>query len=333
MDKIVGADIGYGYTKALSDGGKQVTFASVMGSAVKIRYENDLVTSGKNHHAYTVGDSTWFVGDFARLQCARAQQICPLARQRTNMAFTKVALSAALDELGIHSGSVKLVTGLPVRWYGDKEDLERQLKGVHIWQCDGQLRQVTVTDVLTVPQPVGSYFNAILGPTGYLVNDGLAGARVGVLDIGMHTTDFVLLDALRYIETASGSVETAMGTAYAQIARELQERFKIERTIHDVDIILRNGHTVTVFDREHNIADLIRPALDATAETVLGQVATAWGDGRDIRRVLVTGGGAIAMAEYVRARYPHAVKLPEPAMENVRGYLKYGRRKWNGNNG
>jgi hypothetical protein len=69
--------------------------------------------------------------------------------------------------------------------------------------------------VLVVPQPFGSLFRALLSPTGVLADpDGLAGGRVAVLDIGMHTTDYALADALRYVERRSGSIPVAMARVY-----------------------------------------------------------------------------------------------------------------------
>jgi hypothetical protein len=46
--------------------------------------------------------------------------------------------------------------------------------------------------------------------------------------------------------------------------------------------------------------------------------------------VLVTGGGALALGERVARRYPHALVAPDADTANVRGFHRYGRRKWAG---
>jgi hypothetical protein len=85
---------------------------------------------------------------------------------------------------------------------------------------------------------------------------------------------------------------------------------------------------VSVYGQEQDISDLAQPALKAVSEEVLGKAMTLWGDGRDLRRVLVTGGGAYALGKYVKARYPHAVVTQQPALCNARGFWLYGLRKW-----
>lgn len=323
MNTIIGLDIGYGFTKATTQG-REIAFASVVGPAIKIRYENDLVKAGGGY-TYHLNDGDWFVGEFAQLQSPWTTS--PRARERTGTEAIEVLLCAAFHRLGV-SGDVKLVTGLPVEWYEDRGDLEAQLKGLHIFDADGQSHHVNVADVAIVPQPFGSFFSAILDGQGRLVNESFARGRVAILDVGMHTSDFALADGLRYIEKASGSIPVAMARAYELIARELQARYRLSMDAHDVDEALRNGATVSVYDEQHDIADLARPALKAVAEEVLAQAMTLWGDGRDIQRVLVTGGGAYALGNFIKARYPHAIVTQEPALCNARGFWLYGARKW-----
>jgi hypothetical protein len=68
--------------------------------------------------------------------------------------------------------------------------------------------------------------------------------------------------------------------------------------------------------------------FDALAEEVLAQAGTLWGDGRELRAILITGGGAVALGSRIQQRYPHARVLDDPAMANVKGFQKYGTRKW-----
>ena len=73
---------------------------------------------------------------------------------------------------------------------------------------------------------------------------------------------------------------------------------------------------------------LADPVFDALCAEVLAQAGTLWGDGRDLRAILVTGGGALSLGERIQRRYPHARILDDAAMANVRGFEKYGLRKW-----
>ncbi len=337
---IVGVDIGYGYTKAVS-GGCQVTFPSVIGKAERIRYEADLPSAGGAQHgiALITEEGDRFVGDLALLQ-SRVQWAL-LDRSRVEDASSRLLFLAALSELvGGEDASDQdqtfyVVTGLPVQWYADRDKVVGQLKGRHVVRrVNGRqaVQRFAVSDVLVVPQPFGSLFSAILDPDGQIVDETLARGRLGIIDIGTYTTDYVLVDALRYIEKGSGSLPTAMARAYQLIGRSILDTLGLDLSLHQVDRAVRQGY-VTIFGEERDVTWLARPALDAVAEEILAQAATLWGDGRDLKAVLVTGGGALSLGERVRQRYPHARILDGAALANVRGFERYGRRRWRSDKG
>lgn len=321
--QTIGLDVGFGFTKAVTNG-REIVFPSIVGPSINVRYQNEMVTSGGGQ-VYHVGGQGWFIGDYAKLQSP--ETFSPRARERTGTLAVKVLLCAALHQIGA-GGAVNLVTGLPVEWYSDRSELLSQMRGLHVFTVDGQEYRIDVQNVAVVPQPFGSYFTLILDSQGRMVNEALAEARVAVLDVGMLTTDFALADGLRYVEKASGSIPVAMARVYEQIARDVQARYRLALDAHDVDFAIRAGHVVKVHGDPKDIADLARPALRAVAETILAQAVTLWGDGRNLDRVAVTGGGAFALLDFVTARYPHAVMVDAPGFGNARGFYYYGLRKW-----
>jgi len=322
--QTIGLDIGYGYTKAVTNG-REISFPSVVGLAVKIRYHNDLVKTGGGYYTYGVAGGEWFVGDFAKLQSQWTTS--PRSRERTGMETINVLFCAAMHRLGV-SGDVSLTTGLPVKWYEDRDDLMHQLSGEHTFTVNDQEERVNVVNVAVIPQPFGAFYSAILDLDGRLANDTLAAGRVGILDIGMHTTDFALADKLRYVENASDSDTVAMARAYELIARDVAEQHRLALDVHDVDHALRNGRSVKVRGEAHDISNLADRALQAVAEDILGKAATLWGRGRRIDKILVTGGGSYEMHSFIYERYPHAVMVQEPEKANARGFYCYALRKW-----
>lgn len=330
---IVGVDIGYGYTKAVG-GGRQVAFPSVVGKAERIRYESDLGlhTSEPTHGqgiALITEEGDRFVGELALLQ-SRVQWTL-LDRSRVEDTSARLLFLAALSELtGERAPEFQVVTGLPVKWYGDRDKVIAHLQGRHhLRRFNGRetLQRMTVTEVLVVPQPFGSLFSAILGSEGQLTDEALANGRLAVIDIGTYTTDYVLVDRLRYIEKGSHSIETAMASAYHLIARTLLDTHGLDLNIHQVDQAVRRGQ-VAVYGETRDIEWLVNPALDAVAEQVLAEAATLWGDARDLDTILVTGGGAMALGQRICRRYRHARVLENAASANVTGFERYGRRKW-----
>lgn len=329
----VGIDVGYGYTKAAADGVREVVFASVIGRAERIRYQTETFASLSprleskvgGSHGLSIGldGSEYFVGELA-LKQSRVQ-FTLLNRSRTTSDQLKVLFLAALSELiGRGHVEVQVVTGLPVEYYQDRELLAGQLLGRHRVSRNGSEQAFSVQTLKVIPQPFGTLFWKILSDDGYIVEERLARARVGIVDIGVYTTDYVLADWLTYIEKGSGSIPVAMSTAYGLLAREILDQYGLELSLHNIDACVRT-RSVKVYGARQDIGPLVDPVLEGVGEEIVSKARTLWGEGRDLDAIMITGGGAEALGRYFQV-YPHAVVVPDPAMANVRGYLKYANR-------
>jgi len=331
---IVGIDIGYGYTKAVCQE-RQAIFPSVVGKAEQIRYENDLELAPgcAREKTYVTDGGDRFVGELALLQ-SRVQWTL-LDRSRVEDPSARLLFLVALSEVTAVdrcTQSFRVVTGLPVKWYADRQKLVTQWVGRHVLrQLNGRqvVHRLSVDEVLVVPQPFGSLFDTLLGEQGQIVEQELARGRIGVIDIGTYTTDYVLVDGLRYVERGSSTISTAMARAFQLIGRSLLDTYSLDMRMHEVDRAVRRGR-VSVFGEEREIGWLVQPVLDAVAEEILAEAGTLWGEGRDLDAILVTGGGATLLGGRVRRRYAHARVLDDPSLANVRGFYKYGCRKWRG---
>jgi plasmid segregation protein ParM len=336
---IVGVDIGYGYTKAVG-GTAQVVFPSVIGKGERIRYESELRhqlgSPVGQELAFITEEGDRFVGELALLQ-SRVQWTL-LDRSRVEDPSARLLFLAALSELAGEEGRAhrfRVMTGLPVKWYADRYKVVDQLQGKHVLRrANGHevVQRIDVTDVVVVPQPFGSLFNAILDREGQIVDEELARSRLGVIDVGTYTTDYVLVDGLRYVERGSGSISSGMSKAYQLIGRSLLDTFGLDLRMHEVDRAVREGR-VSLYGETRHIDWLVEPVFDALGQEILAHAGTLWGDGRDLEAVLVTGGGAISLGERIRRRYPHARVLEDAAMANVHGFAKYGMRKWRAEEG
>lgn len=321
--KVIGLDVGYGYVKATAGRRLTTCFPSVVGPAVDIKYHNDLIGNGRGMEVWGEG-GRWFVGDMARLQSPSPTS--PRARKR-DMNIIRLLTLGAMFNLGIE-GTVKLVTGLPVEWFTDKRQLEIGLRGPHSFMVNGESRHVNIGDVVIVPQPFGSFFRSVLSEDGALTDpNGWARGRVGILDVGMYTSDYALSDALRYVEPRSGSIDKAMARVYELIREGLAHYHGREATLEDVERAVKEGsipHQGGLID----IRDLAVQAREAIGRSVIGKAQTLWGVGDDLAVVLVTGGGAPFFFEMAQAVYPHAQLMHEPQMANAAGFHRYGLRKF-----
>jgi plasmid segregation protein ParM len=292
-----------------------------VGPSVDIKYQNGLITAGRGLEV-EIGDRRQFVGDLARLQSPFTAS--PLARER-DLDIVRTLALAAIHQVHADGGLVELVTGLPVSWYDDRGVLVDALVGRHDYRVNGNDISVKIEDVHVVPQPFGTLFAVLLTEKGVLGDpERLADRKVAVIDVGTYTTDYALSDALRYIETRSGSTEAAMAQVYRMLQRKVEQEYGIDIDLAEAELAARDG-AITAYGEAINVSPLVRAAIDDVAETIVAEAESLWPDrGRTFAQVFVTGGGAPLMYGSLVDVFPHACLVGEPQMANADGFYRYG---------
>ena len=329
--EVLALDIGYGYTKAMTNRAQFFT-ASLVGPAETIRFESDVIAANGRGITLEVDGRLYFVGEQAELQSASASQT--LDATRTGSAEQKALFYAAASELvKTTTDQVSVVTGLPVSDYDarNKTALKDMLTGQHVVARRGKrTRRFTVSNVYIIPQAVGSLFALVLDRRGKLADGDLASGRVGIIDIGTLTTNFILADRLRYVEHLSNSVKSGMSEALRKVAKDLKRDYGLDWSLQlgKVDQAVRE-RAVEVYGDHVNIAALVDPHLEALADTIVSKARSLWGAGVDLNSVVVTGGGSLELSPYVRKAYPHTRTVGgDPQFANCTGYLRAGLRKF-----
>jgi plasmid segregation protein ParM len=335
MTDILALDIGYGYTKAMTAQGKTMLLSQV-GAAEDIRFESDLASS---QGVVIALDGRWyFVGEYAELQSSGTTQTQSAARiggKEQKALFYAVA--SELLKATASRDAVAIVTGLPVAHYNDrnKEALREMLKGEHVVNRRGRSRRqrrFIVGDIFVVPQAFGSLYSLVLDRQGRLVDGDLPGGRVGIIDVGCFTTNYLLSDRLRYVETGSGSIEHGMGEVLGKLAKRLVDDHGLDLTgqFGRLDQALRE-RAVEVRGARENVAGFVNGQLEALADIIVAQAETSWKGGADLRAVVLTGGGSLELAPYIRKAFPQT-RMPggDPQFANVTGFLRAGLRRFAG---
>lgn len=333
MTEILAVDIGFGYSKGMTAKAR-TCIASLVGPAEDIRFESDVIAENGQGIALEVNGRAFFVGEQAEVQSA--SQFQTLDVTRTGSPEQKALFFAVASELiPTNVDQVAIVTGLPVGDYNDrsKAALQEMLEGEHEVKRRGKrTRHFEVKGVYLMPQAFGSLFALVLNKRGELVDNDLAGARVGIVDIGMHTTNFILVDRLRYVEVGSDSITTGMAEALQKVAKDLKREYELNWTLQlgKVDRAVRD-RAVEVSGVPTNIAGLVQPHLEAVADTIISRARTLWGPAADLRAVILTGGGSQELAPYIRKVYVHARTVGgDPQYANCTGYLRAGLRRFAG---
>lgn len=196
--------------------------------------------------------------------------------------------------------------------------------GTHELTVNGVPFKLTLASVAVIPQPYGSYMNALLDERGADVKIGRG--TVAVIDVGYLTTDMILIRQGQYIEKACTSLADGISSVYRHIGKTLSQRYPGRMEERDVEEIVRTGiiqhmGQVTQIDRT-----LIHPEFQAYAKRIAAVADTLWAK-EQVGVLLGTGGGVLALRSALMERWPHFRILNDAQLGNVKGYLRFGKAR------
>lgn len=333
--KILGVDIGFGYTKA-TDGRRFQIFKSVIGEANQVQFAEALVPSAaESPRHFVVNGEEVFVGELAETQ-SRGRSFT-LDPQQFLSGYAKTLALAALAPYAEHGDPIRLVTGLPISFFRRQRDaLTSLLQNRHnvtiVHPVHGpEEKTVYIERVRVVPQPFGSLFSLMLDDDGKPANPRLLNEKIGVIDIGFRTTDFTIAERTRYSERGSASSDSGMATAYTTVANVLHENSGVNIELYRLYEAVTRG-TIKIRGERYDLTKLVQHAYQQLATRIASEANRLWTDDWDLDAILVTGGGGATLAPYLQPLLKGEV-LPVPAefdprVGNVLGYWKYGVHSW-----
>lgn len=329
MGKNIGIDIGYGFVK-ITDGTEKYSFPSVVGLAEELSYRSGgLVPPPKvKNLAVTLEGKSYFVGDLAVRQSGIAFR--SLNQKRVESVDLKVLFLTGLSLFTEGKGqSFNVVTGLPPGHFHYESALIQLLTGEHritVPNGGGEPveKVIKVERVKVLPQPIGTFYAAVLDDKGQTRDQKLASARVGILDVGFRTTDLVVADGGEYIDRAARSINMGLSNAYAIIAERLRKELDVQKETYALDETVNNSE-VRVAGRVHDISGVKNFAFESISTKIVAEVNSLW-DTRELDFILVTGGGGKALAGFLVRKFENAALVDGAEMANVRGYMNWAQR-------
>ncbi len=326
---IRAVDLGFGAVKALS-GLRQAEYPSVIGSFRPVRFTSGM--EGKelsDRLCVQYQGKRYFVGNIAFAQSA--PRVTMSADRFTSAEGLALMMSTLILLAGGQHEQLNLIVGLPVNEFaGMKTKYSDVLQGDHYIQLidpsgkEGDFYRFDVEQVKVLPQPVGTIFDRVLDGGGELKNKNLAAGRVAVLDIGKHTVDLALTDALQFIDKSSVS--------YGDIG--LFDAFK------DISIMLKSeGYDIPADSLEPYITGqrqldclpvIAEQAYASQAEKITSRVMNTWPDLWTFDRIFITGGGALLLGDYIKqAIDSDKVEVcSDPTFTNCSGFYSFAQRLW-----
>ena len=332
---FIGLDIGFGFTKA-TNGKDYLMFKSLIGEAEEIQFLSELALTSLTESLHVTIDSNhYFLGDYAEKQSSVRHYTLDQDKLVTD--FLKVLALTAIGLLSEKYVPLHVVSGLPVMYYQEyKEKFGQILLGHHeitYHKPDGQeiIRRINISKIRMIPQPFGSLLNILLNERGKMVNRDLAKQKVGVVDIGFNTTDYILFDKLHYINRGSKTINLGISDCFRQIAEKIRQKSGVNIDLYRLYNPVVNG-TIRLKGQEYALDKTREQIYKQTAEAIANEVNQSWADDWDLDAMILTGGGSMELAKYIKPLLSGQVIMPEPNQDarinNVQGYAKFAKHLW-----
>lgn len=322
---LAGVDLGYDKVKAMGGDGRRVSFASAVGSPDKAHFSLD----GNDAQGIMLVEPVHVaVGDVAIAQSRflnRREDRRWIATEDYHTLFL-----ATLTELSAATVlEVDMVTGLPVAFFDDKDQVVEKFAGEHRVQREGRRAQVIrVNRVRVIPQPFGSLLAAVLDERGQIADTGLAKSAVGVIDVGGKTCNLLSVNRLSEIGRETVSVNVGGWDLVRAVRNWLSAHYP------GLDDLRDHALAEAIKARElryygapvADFAGTVDGLAEELAAQVIAQASQLWNGGATLDAILVTGGGALLLGEHIRRHWKHARLAADPVYANAVGYWKFARR-------
>lgn len=330
----IAADMGYSTTKGMSSTGKVKEFPSVFGVYHPIKFTTGMEQDPESNLVIGYNQKRNFVGKSA-LKQSKAQATVDKDRtindENDLFAVTMINILTP-DKI---AESINLVVGLPVNHYDLlKEKCISSMQKTHMiesYSLTGELirrKYITIPAVKVLPQPVGTFFDCLLNEQGEIANSSLASSKVGIIDLGYYTCDLAWIDYLDFISPQSMSFSgIGIFSIYQNLSLEIFRNYGIEIPIEHLEPLVQKGE-LNISGRQVSIEPLKRKAFEEAAKQIISRVKSHWPNRWNLDQIIIAGGGAILLGEYLTSEFQQAIIASNPRFSNVAGYLKFGTRVW-----
>ena len=318
----IGLDVGYSHVKACC-AGRRVSFPSVVGSPDRPSF-----SLGEERGILLQVPGPALVGEDA------VEQSRFLRRREDRQWVVSeewycLALAAISELTDLMSLDPVIVTGLPVAFYSDKDQVLERLVGSHRIERAGrrpQLVHVTPASCRVIPQPFGAILAAALDEGGRIVDQDLATGRVGLIDVGGKTANILAVKGLREISHETTSVNAGAWDVVRAVRGWLNEHCpNLDLRDHQVvEAIIRRQ--VRYYGELLDLNQVVEAAVEPLAREVIAQASQLWNGGAALDAILIAGGGAHLLGGYIQQHFRHARVVDQPVFANAIGFWRYAQR-------
>ncbi|HZG70135.1 MAG TPA: hypothetical protein VEY51_01240 [Chondromyces sp.] len=328
----IGFDHGNGYVKGKSDLVDRYIIPSAVAYEEKVpRFLNGELevdeyylrkgTSGlEQDTVYVFGDDVFEISDYMPTMGHQDR----IKNDKYKVLSDIVLAELAGDEEAISS---VIVTGVPSNQIGTRyeDELKKFLKSTHIATVEDQNIVVQVSDVIVIPQPVGTVMYLYLDEEGYIQNSAYETDSVCVIDIGKGTTDIDHIKGLKRTEDYH-SIGKGMYDVYTRIAKAINKEHpnananaeSVEKFFEHAKFEVSKRHIVP-FEKEK------QKAIQEVADELITEITRSLKSWDRFDEIVLTGGGAEVFEEYIRKVMPDIEVIEDAQFSNTEGFYRYAK--------
>ncbi len=305
---VVAVDVGSGYVKAashLSDVKKRLAFSSVVGEMPE-GFRGSFGTDDVPYIEYL--GKTWITGHWAAENIHQHKVEDTLKVSWAGSTGWMVLLIRALADLGIRSGSVSLVTGIPQAAYRTRSgEIIDDLVGEHRAIVDGRPFRVEIERMpaMVLPQAAaGIYYWMRMDPNVRQAMEN--GVLLGGIDFGTYTTGCAVLENGRPVVDLSFGMDIGMANVADALVLVLHNQYGLgidQKTA--MDFIARRTKVFLDGDMR-DISPMIRAIVAEISAPLVAMLRSQWGNHSARMMIGVYGGGGADFVSDVHRIFPNS---------------------------
>lgn len=315
----IGIDIGYRALKCVHSGGEKFIIPTVIGTPdtarMRVGGSTDILLEF-DEYRFLIGESA---NTQSRMIMRREDRHWYSSPEYRAMFYTALAKIQQRERANAH-----IVTGLPVEYFDDKDHMIEALEGRHEFHYNGTPMIANVNEVVVILQPFGTLLDQVFSaPGGY--DTEIAEGKIGIIDIGGKTTNFLTAIRLQELRKQSTSISKGGWDIVRAVKAIIADEFPglSQMSDHDVSQAIAN-RTIKSFGNPVDIGEIVDRVVKPFAEDIIASTTPLWNStGEMIDRIFVTGGGAFLIFAEIAAHFPHAKRVTDPVFANASGYWRF----------
>lgn len=320
---MVAVDDGYEFTKACSRDRADRIATAVSNTASRTAKVLDRPLDRDS--VYSVDGVQYTVGEHVEE---------PMDTRFDGFPYSAANLAVAMDAIRRvvpSSAKVHVITGLPLnRFYDANGEVRQDIsdRKAQAWCRPVQSPRGTylpaITQVSVIAEAVAAWFNYVFDDQMHERTDVIDDC-MAVVDIGGRTTDLAVFKHSQLDMTTSSTLDHGMLDVSADVARVLEDSCPGATFSRDfINNAIRTG-IVSVGADQHDLRPVVTQARRVLVDKIYQFTESRLRKTKYmLKRILFVGGGASALAQDLRIKYPAAEFAADPQMANVQGMLKYG---------